>query len=400
MIRRVAVILMRRLLVLSVTVIWLVHSRYVKLPSPYSDFCIIQNNTNLYDSKKHLDIPCLDLPPSQRWTEISKAYSKQIKNLIKDLVDLITPVIPKALEWVDVLFGDLEQKLPQPYRDEIRSIAIDTGIPVGQIVVYNIFYEIFTVCTSIIAQDQNGHLIHARNLDFGLFLGWNPDIHEWQISSTLRKMIINVNWIKDGKILYKSNNFAGYIGIYNGMKKGAFSITANERFQLNGGYLGMFRWLVGLEPDGKWMSWLTRETFEQFNTYAEAKAHLMNTPILSPVYYILGGINPWEGAIITRSLNATDLLSELNPTEKNGWYLLQTNYDLNKPVLYLDDRRTPGNQCMEKLGQKNVSFQGLFNVLSSRTTLNKLTTYTVLMDVGTGRFETIMQSCPGYCWPF
>ncbi|KIH59982.1 hypothetical protein ANCDUO_09774 [Ancylostoma duodenale] len=209
----------------------------------------------------------------------------------------------------------------------------------------------------------------------------------------------------------------------------------------------MYRWLTGLEPDGKWMSWLTRETLEQFNTYTEAKAHLMTTPMLSPVYYILGGLNPWEafilklrrmiytrlqalsantskhvcfqGSIITRSLNGTDLLTELNPTDKNGWYLLETNYDLDKPVtnrvallripksfntclqvLYLDDRRTPGNHCMQKLGQKNVDFQGIFNVLSSRTNLNKLTTYTVLMQVENGRFETIMQSCPGYCWPF
>uniref|UniRef100_A0A0K0DHY8 ceramidase n=1 Tax=Angiostrongylus cantonensis TaxID=6313 RepID=A0A0K0DHY8_ANGCA len=95
---------------------------------------------------------------------------------------------------------------------------------------------------------------------------------------------------------------------------------------------------------------------------------LMTTPILSPVYYILGGMNPGEtlfssnalpflGSVITRSLNKTDLLNELNPSEEDGWYLLETNYDLNKPVLYLDDRRTPGNHCMQVLGQKNVSFQ-------------------------------------------
>ncbi|PIO69149.1 hypothetical protein TELCIR_09039 [Teladorsagia circumcincta] len=101
----------------------------------------------------------------------------------------------------------------------------------------------------------------------------------------------------------------------------------------------------------------------------------MSTPMLSPVYYILGGLNPWEGSIITRSLNSTDLLTELDANDtKTGWYLLETNYDQDKP--------------------------GIFNVLSSRTNLNKLTTYTVLMDVQNGRFETIMQSCPGYCWPF
>jgi acid ceramidase len=41
----------------------------------------------------------------------------------------------------------------------------------GEIVLYNIFYEIFTLCTSIVAQDDNGNILHGRNLDFGLLLG-------------------------------------------------------------------------------------------------------------------------------------------------------------------------------------------------------------------------------------
>ena len=37
--------------------------------------------------------------------------------------------------------------------------------------IYNIFYELFTVCTSIVSQDSAGKMYHVRNLDFGLFLG-------------------------------------------------------------------------------------------------------------------------------------------------------------------------------------------------------------------------------------
>ncbi len=43
----------------------------------------------------------------------------------------------------------------------------------GEIVLYNIFYEIFTLCTSIVAEDENGNILHGRNLDFGLLLGYN-----------------------------------------------------------------------------------------------------------------------------------------------------------------------------------------------------------------------------------
>ncbi|CAJ0568363.1 unnamed protein product, partial [Mesorhabditis spiculigera] len=342
----------------------------------------------------------LDADPSQRWVQIAKRYKQDIHGLIQVLVDFITPIFPGALDFVDGVFAETIEKFQSPYREELISISQTADIPIGQVVLYNIFYEIFTVCTSIVGQDASNDMYHSRNLDFGLFLGWNYTKHEWEISQHLRKMILNVNWIKDGKVLYKSNHFAGYIGIYNALKPGKFSLTANERFMADGGLVGIIKWLLDEEPNGKWMTTLARETMENANTYAEAKDRLMNVPMLSPVYYILGGVNPWEGAIITRALNGTDLLTELDPHSPNGWYLLQTNYDPDVDPLYLDDRQTPGDRCMRKLGQKDMGFQGMYNVLSSKTNLNKLTTYTVLMHVKTGRFETIIQGCPGDCWPF
>ena len=46
-----------------------------------------------------------------------------------------------------------------------------TAAILGEVVLYNIFYEASTACTSIIGQNENGQLLHARNLDFGLFMG-------------------------------------------------------------------------------------------------------------------------------------------------------------------------------------------------------------------------------------
>ena len=60
----------------------------------------------------------------------------------------------------------------------VVSAVAGTGVSVtilqlllGEIVLYNVFYEISTACTSIVGQMENGHLLHARNLDFGLFMG-------------------------------------------------------------------------------------------------------------------------------------------------------------------------------------------------------------------------------------
>lgn len=74
------------------------------------------------------------------------------------------------------------ETLPNPFRDEIKGIAAVSGVPlgeknkdvhnflilqypadlcpfcfdVGEVALFNIFYEVFTVCTSIVAEDDKG----------------------------------------------------------------------------------------------------------------------------------------------------------------------------------------------------------------------------------------------------
>jgi len=269
----------------------------------------------------------------------------------------------------------------------------------GEVVLYNIFYEIFTVCTSIVAQDEQNKLYHARNLDFGLFLGWDEKTHDWSVTQLLRKTIMNVEWKKQGKTVFKSVNFAGFVGVYNGVRPQRFTITANERFDLDGGYLGILKWLLG-DNSQSWMTLLVREVMETVDSYDEAIEKLSTTKLLAPVYYIVGGNSSGQGSIVVRSREGVVDVRTLNLTDPNGWYVLETNYDPSKKPLFIDDRRTPGNACMQKLTRKNVGFEGIFNVLSSTTNLNKLTAYTTLMQVDTGTLETYIQKCPDPCWAF
>ncbi len=96
--------------------------------------------------------------------------------------------------------------LPAPYGDEMKGISQASGLPLGklkneisfgfiqhflkfiisyldrklyltafdylgEVVLYNIFYEVSSLCTSIVGQDQNGNIFHGRNLDFGGLMG-------------------------------------------------------------------------------------------------------------------------------------------------------------------------------------------------------------------------------------
>ena len=50
--------------------------------------------------------------------------------------------------------GKIVDDLPKPYGDEMKGIANATNVNLSEIVLYNIFYEIFTLCTSIVGQDS------------------------------------------------------------------------------------------------------------------------------------------------------------------------------------------------------------------------------------------------------
>lgn len=75
-----------------------------------------------------------------------------------------------------------------------------------------------------------------------------------------------------------------------------------------------------------------------------------------------------------REVDGTDIWTM---KEAGGWYILETNYDHWKPPLFVDDRRTPANRCMQKLSQNGVGIPGLFDVLSSKPVLNKVVCFKV-----------------------
>eukprot|EP00794_Sanderia_malayensis_P007413 gene7413-8233_t len=337
----------------------------------------------------------LDLAAKDRWTHIVAPKKLQLQALIGQIKKLVST---KVLEIIDKSLEAIVGRLPQPYQDEIKGISTATEIELGEVVLYNIFYEIFTVCTSIVGQDKSGKLFHARNLDFGLLMGWDNKNNTWAISELLRPLIMNVIYQKQGKVVFKAVHFAGYVGVITGVKPGIFTLTMNERFSLDGGYVGLIEWLLGIN-NARWMGFLTRTVMENSQSYSEAKEVLSSTQLLAPAYFILGGTKSGEGCVITRSRSKSLDVMNLNP-ENGAWYVLETNYDHWKAPLFIDDRRTPAIKCMKNMTQDGMGEKGLFNVLSTKPVLNKLTVYTSLLQVDAGTMVTYRRLCKDPCWPW
>ncbi|NP_001087503.1 N-acylsphingosine amidohydrolase (acid ceramidase) 1 L homeolog precursor [Xenopus laevis] len=342
----------------------------------------------------------LDQAPQERWQKLISEKKTALSILIQAIKDLATSFFPseKIIKLVDTKLPLLIGTLPCPFGEEIKGIADASGLPLGEVMLFNIFYEVFTVCTSVVAEDKSGKLYHARNLDFGLFLGWDVKNNSWMVTQLLRPLVVNVDFQRNGKTVFVSTSFAGYVGMLTGMKPGIFSLTMNERFSIDGGYIGVLEWILG-KRDGMWMSFLTRSVLENATSYEEAKTLLSKTKLLAPAYFILGGNKSEEGCVITRSRAVCLDIWELDL--KNGtWYVLETNYDHWKAPLPIDNRRDPAMKCMRRTSQQNISFGTIYDMLSTKPVLNKLTTYTTLMSVSDNKLEAYLRICPDPCMPW
>uniref|UniRef100_T1J1P5 ceramidase n=1 Tax=Strigamia maritima TaxID=126957 RepID=T1J1P5_STRMM len=161
----------------------------------------------------------LDSAPKDRWTKLVQDKKSEIIELLDNIKNISDAFFHgKLIYLIDTYFPYIAKTLPYPYSDEIKGISDATGIPLGEITLYNIFYELFSVCTSIVAQDKNGQIYHGRNFDFGLFLGWDTKNKTWTSTEILRRMVVNVDYQKNGKTAYQSMQLSGYVGVFTGMK--------------------------------------------------------------------------------------------------------------------------------------------------------------------------------------
>ena len=56
-------------------------------------------------------------------------------------------------------------------------------------------------------QTDKGEIWHGRNLDFGLFMGTDATEHTWILTEKLRAIMVNIQWMRGGQVLYNSTTF-------------------------------------------------------------------------------------------------------------------------------------------------------------------------------------------------
>nr|XP_020448664.1 N-acylethanolamine-hydrolyzing acid amidase [Monopterus albus] len=305
----------------------------------------------------------LDEDPDVRWMPLLKVFD--VEYLKKAATEVIDSTVPK---WVHhaltPIVMALEKYVPQPYAGEIRGLASHFGASLSDVIVLNFAYEVSAFCTSIIAQDKNGQVYHGRNLDYP-----HP---------VLRNLTVNVIFLRNGEVAYRGTSFAGYVGLWTGQSPNKFTVTGNQR-----GSEHWWNWwknvvsavLFHRSP----VSWLVRETLEEAENFQDALMRLSKIPIITGVYYIVGGVRAWEGVVITRDRTGPADIWPLDRMNR-GWYRVETNFDHWLPPPASDHRREAANKALNATGQDHINMDTLYQVLSLYPVCNGHTVYTTAMS--------------------
>lgn len=255
----------------------------------------------------------LSLPPELRFKE-PNTYMKDIASkTIHDYASLFPAFIEPIFEYADWVI----QWYSHDRFAELDAMANDLGINRHVILMVSYSLEFSSFCTSIIARMADSEILHLRTLDFGF-----PDDMKYN-------MYIG-EFYNGTEYLFEAVMFGGTNSIGTGIRKGAFSISINQRRPSHDTDMKQFyknAALIFIEQEQT--TWIVRDVLTKCADYECALDKLSTVPLISPVYFILAGVKENEGAVITRDRNEIANIATLS---NDTWYLIQTNSDHYKGI--------------------------------------------------------------------
>lgn len=309
----------------------------------------------------------LDDDPSKRWIHILTKYKTELIETIPKFKELINNMFGLAIYPARLVINTMKATGKIMYAEEIESIAKFTGMSFDYILLLQICYELNSCCTSVVTK-LNGNYVFFRTMDWPL--------------SWLNKLTVDLEFVKNGNVLFKATSWVGYVGIATATLPKKYSIAMNFRLTKDQSLiniLGNINMLIGM----KWpIGYLIRDVCENDMDYERMLVTLCSSPLVSPCYLTICGIEN-KPKIITRDPNGYTI------TKKE--YTVQTNCDqwLNEPnILYSVERRTLVTNAIEKEHNYWSSENKLIKKLLVHPVVNEETIYYSIMNPTIGSHES------------
>ena len=308
----------------------------------------------------------LNAPSNEKF----KAPNTYFKSHIQIRTAAILKKIPVFDQVMLYFFESVINFMHPNYYEEIKALSSIVEIPTYKLLAVDYINEELAACTSMCVKHPDGHIMHGRNLD-------TP----WL--SILRDTAYIAHFFQEDDYVYSAVIFAGFTGIYTGMRPGKFSLSIDLR-RLNGDgpiFKNMLNILRGLKQD----SWLLREVLTTARSYGEAVDIISTAYTAATDYFIVCGLNGNEGTVITKNRN---MLVNSRELTNESWYIIQTNKDHFDGIY--DLRYKAAITRLESVGNKNINAESLRNdVMLIVYPAQHDTVYTTTMIPAKNSFDAI-----------
>lgn len=216
----------------------------------------------------------LDLPINERWAFLID-YKSEINELLQYYLNDF-----EGGEFIFESIGEYKKEIiSKEYLEEVEYISSISNFTSDQVLIANLYYDVLKFyfgCTAF-ALKVNDNILHSRNLDW-----WTEN----NILSDYSKVFL---YQKNGKTIYKTVGWVGFIGALSGTKPERFSLTLNAVLSNDNPEIAL--------P----VSFLLRDILSNANNFKEAKEMLEQTTIASDCLILLSGTKENEMVVIERT---------------------------------------------------------------------------------------------------
>lgn len=216
---------------------------------------------------------CFDLnvPAIDRWAPIIRSLSIDWSLVRQELMQVIHSSIPQS--WLLAIIRMILPQMPMYYKDELRGISQCLQIPLADLMLLQLVYEVNACCTSLIHRDpESGAMSLFRTMDWDL---------PW-----LQLLTVELDVVRGTEPVCQAVTWCGYVGFLTGVNQ-HMAVSINFRSVGNSIWSNLFRMVTWRWPIG----FLLREVLCSNNpsesSALEAVTSLCHSGLIAPCYITL-----------------------------------------------------------------------------------------------------------------
>jgi len=332
----------------------------------------------------------LDAPAEERWKEVAAWHAREEggRTLLSQMLQALGQPDDAAgkMKFLGKRLLTEDSELSR----EIEGYAKAANENVDEIRTIQAIYAMLSSCTSIVAQAEDGSVVHGRLLDF----------HGQEV---LRPRTFVAKWYAkqgDKVPLFVSAQFDGLMGVLTGMAKG-FAVAVNQRNRPKTST--MKNWWSSV-MGGQNVAMTVRQVLTECQTFDCAATKFSEQRLVAPAYITLAGTKAGEGLLLQRGRMHSDCIAlegftalQGCATAPHGWFLAVGNADAEQEKhgglaysrrnMALRAVSYGSRACKEKVGGDcRASAQLLELVLRWGMVTQHTTTYRTFMKPQHGNF--------------